>query len=94
MVKSKKARSKKKYDKLATMGEISRNIINRLYSPIDATNSFLNLALQSTGEDSQSRQFLLESKLGLRRLSVLIKRLEHYAKKMEKEFYEVSGKRD
>ncbi|MFH1753915.1 MAG: hypothetical protein ABH875_07005, partial [Candidatus Omnitrophota bacterium] len=69
-------------------------IINSLYSPLDAMNRFLNLALQNTEEESQSRQFLLETKLGLKRMSVLVDRLEDYAKKIEREFDEVSKKRE
>jgi hypothetical protein len=86
-------RRKKSYDRLASMGSASMNIINKLFTPIDATNRFLNLALQTVEEDSQSRQFLLESKMGLRRMSSLLKRLNTYAKKMEKEFDAISRKR-
>lgn len=74
-----------KYKKLATMGEISKGIINELYSPIDATNRFINLALQSIGENPQGRQFLLESKEGIRKTSLLLNKLNNYAKKMEEE---------
>ena len=73
------------YNRLASMGKVSVGIINKLYNPIDAVNRFLNLALQNIDEDSQNRQFLLESKSGLRRMSSLLKRLNSYAKKMEKE---------
>ncbi len=79
-----------RYKKLASMGEVSRRIINRFYNPLDAMNRFLNLALANVEEDSQSRQFLLESKVGLKRMSVLLKRLDNYADKIEKEFNEVS----
>ncbi|MFA6320576.1 MAG: hypothetical protein WCY36_01825 [Candidatus Omnitrophota bacterium] len=67
------------------MGEISKGIINELYSPIDATNRFINLALQSIGENPQGRQFLLESKEGIRKTSLLLNKLNNYAKKMEEE---------
>jgi hypothetical protein len=93
VVKSSKPIGKKKYKKLASMGKISRNIINSLYSPVDAMNRFLNLALHNTEEESQSRQFLLETKLGLKRMSALIGKLDVYADKLEKEFNEVSRKR-
>jgi len=73
------------YKRLATMGKISSNLINELYNPIDATNRFINLALQSIEEDSQGRQFLLESKTGIRKMSALLERLNKYAKKIEKE---------
>ena len=73
------------YKKLATMGKVSVDIINELYNPIDATNRFINLALQSIEEDSQGRQFLLESKSGIRRMSSLLERLDKYARKLEKE---------
>ncbi len=92
MVKSKSLSGDGKYKKLASMGRVSVDIIKKLYNPIDAMNRFLNLALQNIEEDSQSRQFLLESKSGLRRMSVLLKRLDNYAKRMEKEFYEISEK--
>ena len=70
------------------MGKISVGIINELYTPIDATNRFINLALQNTGEHSQARQFLLESKAGVRKTVGLLKRLNDYAKRIEKEFGE------
>lgn len=73
------------YRKLASMGEITKGIINELYSPIDATNRFINLALQSIGENPQGRQFLLESKEGIRKTSLLLKKLNNYAKRIEEE---------
>lgn len=78
-----------KYKRLASMGERSKGIINELYSPIDATNRFINLALQSIDEDSQERQFLLESKEGIRKTSILVKKLDEYASMMEKEFLDM-----
>ena len=91
MVKYKKPIGDKEYKKLASMGRVSLSIINKLYNPVDAMRRFLNLALQNTEEESQSRQFILETKSGLRTMSVLLKRLDVYAKKIEKEFNEVSG---
>jgi len=91
--KQKKPRTGKKkvrYKKLVSMGRISTGIINELYSPIDSINRFINLALQNIGEDSQTRQFLLDSKQGVRKTSHLLKRLDDYAKKIEKEFLEIS----
>jgi hypothetical protein len=78
------------YKKLLSMGRSSKKIINELYNPIDATNRFINLALESIGEDSQGRQFLLESKTGIRKASLLLKRLNIYLKKMEKELGDLS----
>lgn len=91
-------KSKPRYDKtsgikrLASMGEISKGIINDLYSPIDATNRFINLALQSIDENSQGRQFLLESKEGMRKTSMLLNKLNQYARKMEQEFLDIAKK--
>ena len=82
-----------KYSRLASMGKISVKILNKLYHPIDSTNRFLNLALTNLEEDSQSRQFLLESKTGLRKMLALLKRLNTYAKKMEKELYAITEER-
>ena len=62
-----------------------QKIINELYSPIDAVNRFINLALQSIGENPQGRQFLLESKEGIRKTSQLLKKLNNYAGQMEEE---------
>lgn len=78
-----------KYRRLASMGKASVNIINELYKPTDAINRFLNLTLQHTDEDSQERQFLLESKSGIRRISTLLKKLDNYAKKLEKEITQI-----
>ena len=80
-----------RYKKFASMGRISMGIIDELYSPIDSINRFINLALQTIGEDSQSRQFLLESKQGIRKTSRLLKRLNNYSKKLERKFREILG---
>ena len=74
-----------RYKRLVSIGRRSKGIINDLYNPIDAANRFINLALDGTGEDSQARQFLLESKHGIRRTTDLLKQLSDYAEKMEKE---------
>ncbi len=79
-----------RFKRLMTMGKISSNIINELYSPIDSINRFINLALQAMGDNSQGREFLLESKEGIRKTSQLLKKLNNYAKKIEKEFQEIT----
>ena len=81
------------YKKIASLGKVSRNIISELYSPVDATNRFINLALQTVEEGSQNRQFLLDSKSGLRQMSCLLRRLSKYAKQMEEELYAILQKR-
>jgi len=78
-------RSLNQYKKLVSMGKISVDIIKELYNPIDATNRFINLALQNVEEDSQNRQFLLESKSGIRKMAMLVNKLSDYAKKLEEE---------
>lgn len=72
------------YRKLVSMGKVSAKILNELSNPLDATNRFINLALQHLAEDSQSRQFLLESKSGVRKMALLYKKLASFTKKMEK----------
>lgn len=81
-----------RHKKLASMGKTSIGIINELYSPIDSINRFINLALQTIGENSQSREFLLESKEGIRKTSRLLKRLNTYIKRIEEGLHEI--KRD
>jgi len=92
VVKSKTPIGEKSYRRLTSMGKSSRDIINSLYSPLDAMNRFINLTLQNIEEDSQSRQFLLETKTGLKRVSVLLKKLDTYADKIEEEFNEIYRK--
>jgi len=82
-----------KYRKLLSLGKVSSNIVTDLYNPIDATNRFINLALQTVEEGSQNRQFLLDSKSGLRQMSLLLRKLSKYAKRMEEELYAVLQKR-
>ena len=84
-------RDLREYKRLISMGRNSLDIINELYNPIDAVNRFINLALQHIEEDSQSRQFLLESKSGVRKMSGLLNRLNNYAKKMEKEMVKITN---
>ncbi len=81
----------REYKRLISMGRNSVDIINELYNPIDAINRFLNLALQHIDEDSQSRQFILDSKSGVRKMSSLLKRLNNYAKRMEKEMVRITN---
>jgi len=89
---SKKTTGKKRYRKrkLAHMGRISKNLVNELYHPLDAVHRFINLALQITDDDSQNRQFLLESKSGVRRMLLLVKKLNDCTRKMEKEIKKIS----
>ena len=77
--------------KLAQIGKKSAGIINKLCNPIDVTNRFINLTLQTIDENSQGREFLLESKRGIRQTSDLLRRLNRYAKEIEREISEISG---
>lgn len=80
-----------RYKRLACMGKISMRIMNEISRPIDAVNRFINLTLQTIDENSQGREFLLESKAAIRKTSVLLKRLNIYAKRIEKEIREISA---
>ncbi len=82
---------KNRYRKLSLMGIEYKGIINEISNPIDATNRFINLALHSIGENSQGRQFLLESKQGIKKTAVLLKKLNDYSKKIENEIREMAG---
>ena len=82
-----------RYRRLAHMGKISADIVDELCSPIDAANRFINLTLQTIEENSQSREFLLESKQGIRKASHLLKRLNTYTKQIEREAREISASR-
>lgn len=73
---------------VSAMCKMSAEIINQLYNPIDATNRFINLALQS-GDQVQSRQFLIESKQGIKKTSLLLKKLSNYTKKIQKEIHRI-----
>jgi hypothetical protein len=86
-----KSSSSTNHKKLTSMCKIAAQTINRLYYPIDAINRFINLALQSIEDDSQSRQFLIESKQGIRKTSSLLKKLNNCAKKLEQEIQKISG---
>ena len=83
--------NKHRYKRVACMGRISIGIINDISGPIDAVNRFINLTLKTVEENSQSREFLLESKAAIREVSVLLKRLNNYAKKLDKEISEISA---
>ena len=81
---------KNRLKKLSLMGKRYRGIIGEISNPIDSTNRFINLALNTVGDNSQSRQFLLESKQGIRKTAVLLKRLNDYSQKIEKEILEMA----
>ena len=72
------------------MGRMSASIVNQISSPIDAVNRFINLTLQSTGENSVHREFLLESKQAIRKTSALLRRLNNYTRKIEQEIREIA----
>jgi len=77
-----------KYKKITVIGRKCKGIINKMSHPIDSTNRFINLALNSIGDSSQGRQFLLESKQGIRKTATLLKKLNDYSDKIEKEIIE------
>ncbi len=81
---------KTRLKKLTLMGRKYRGIISEISNPIDSTNRFINLALNTVGDNSQGRQFLLESKQGIRKTAVLLKRLNDYSQKIEKEILEMA----
>lgn len=78
------------FKRLSLMGKKYKGIINEISNPIDATNRFINLALHSIGDETQGRQFLLESKQGIKKMSSLLKKLNDYSKEIEKEIQEMA----
>jgi hypothetical protein len=83
-----------RYKKLSSIGEASKGILNDMSSPIDATNRFINLALQSIGENPQGRQFLIESKEGIRKTSLLLQKLSQNIRKFEEEIAEMARREE
>ena len=83
-----KKTSNPKLKKLSNMGKKYRDIISEISNPIDSTNRFINLALNTVGDNSQGRQFLLESKQGIKKVASLLKRLNDYSQEIEKELLE------
>ena len=79
-----------RFRSVASMCKTATAIISQLYNPIDTSNRFINLALQSLEEDSQSRQFLIDSKHEIRRASILLKRLIIFTKEMEEQLQRIS----
>lgn len=78
-------RESRTYRRLACMGKRSFSIINEISIPVDAANRFINLTLEDIEENSQTREFLLESKEAIRKTMLLLKKLSDYAKKIERE---------
>ncbi len=81
---------RERYKRIKSIGKVSTDIIGDMYTPIDSVNRFINLALHTIGEDAQTRHFLLESKEGIRKMLDLLRRLDKYAEKLEKEFRDIS----
>lgn len=79
-----------RYKKISRMGRVSLGIINEISVPLDTINRFINLTLQTMEENEQGREFLLESKAAIRKTAILLKRLNNYGKKIEKEIREIS----
>ena len=80
---------KNRFKKLSLMGKKYTGIIHEISNPIDATNRFINLALHSIGDNSQGRQFLLESKQGVKKTTMLLKKLNDYSRRIESEIREM-----
>lgn len=89
-VRVKKSNGQSRYKKLSLMRRKYKGIINKISNPVDSTNRFINLALNSVGDNSQGRQFLLESKQGIKKTAALLKKLNDYSLKIEKEIVEMS----
>lgn len=89
-VRVKKSNGESRYKKLSLMRKKYKGIINEISSPVDSTNRFINLALNTVGDNSQGRQFLLESKQGIKKTAALLKKLNDYSLKIEKEIVEIS----
>lgn len=89
-VRAKKNNGQSRYKKLSLMRKKYKGIINKISNPVDSTNRFINLALNTVGDNSQGRQFLLESKQGIKKTAALLKKLNDYSLKIEKEIVEMS----
>ncbi len=89
-VRVKKSNGQGRYKKLSLMRRKYKGIINEISNPVDSTNRFINLALDTVGDNSQGRQFLLESKQGIKKTAALLKRLSDYSLKIEKEVLEMA----
>jgi hypothetical protein len=89
-VRVRKSSVKNRLKKLSLMRSKYKGIINEISSPVDSTNRFINLALNTVGDNSQGRQFLLESKQGIKKTAALLKKLNDYSQKIEKEIQEMS----
>lgn len=81
---------KRRFKKLASIGEISKEILSDIASPLDATNRFINLAMHSIGDGDEGRQFLIQSKEGIRKTSVLLEKLNLCARKLEEEMRHIA----
>ena len=86
----KKNNNQQRFKKLSLLRSKYKGIINEISSPVDSTNRFINLALDTVGDNSQGRQFLLESKQGIKKTAALLKRLNDYSLKIEKEIVEMA----
>ena len=89
-IRVKKNNGQDRYKKLSLMSREYKGIINKISNPVDSTNRFINLALNTIGDNSLGRQFLLESKQGIKKTAALLKRLNDYSLKMEREIVEMS----
>jgi hypothetical protein len=78
--------------KLAQECKALLTLVNEIFNPIDSANRFMNLCLQNSEENSQTREFLLESKEALRSASLVLGKLNQQTQKMEKGLQEIIEK--
>ncbi len=69
---------RKSYDKnkkLSSLGKFVGGVVHELNNPLDGVIRYINLSLDAMGEDDVSREYLLEAKKGLSRITKFVRSL-------------------
>lgn len=68
-------KSHDKHKKLSSLGKFVGGVVHELNNPLDGVIRYINLSLDAMGEDDVSREYLLEAKKGLSRITKFVRSL-------------------
>lgn len=64
-----------RHKKLSSLGKFVGGVVHELNNPLDGVIRYINLSLDSMAEDDVSREYLLEAKTGLKRITLFVRSL-------------------